>query len=386
MNRSRALDVVRGLAILLVIGAHLNHLPEPSGLLAYVAHLWIISGWLGVDLFFVLSGFLIGGLLLNEINTYGTVRPRRFLIRRGLKIYPLYLLFIAYLIAVPTAKAFIAGNDSLGVLTERFSAYGPNLLFLHTYIGENPAGHTWSLAVEEHFYLTLPFVLLFLAKQRALNWVIPLCFLIVPLLAFAARLVSTINGADYADTMSDTQSRIDALMFGVGLKALSLTYPSLFARIGEYRWTLIAIGLLCWSPVLLIQYDRPFWFRTIGLGLTFLGSGAFLIAAVHTHASQLPSLGIQLARVISWIGIYSYAIYLWHITIIGIVDGQLGSKLASGLPTNLGWLVRVGLIVVSTCLIGALLSRLVEWPVLSMRDRWFPAQVATPPLPNSGRI
>ena len=86
-NRNLQLDVLRGMAILLVMGRHLE-MPRPDGGIGVLAEAWLTIGWLGVDLFFVLSGFLIGGLLLMELDKHGTIAVLRFLIRRGLKIYP----------------------------------------------------------------------------------------------------------------------------------------------------------------------------------------------------------------------------------------------------------------------------------------------------------
>jgi len=112
-----------------------------------------------VDLFFVLSGFLIGGLLVSELHHHGHIDIGRFLIRRGLKIYPPHFVFIGYLMLMPVAKAILAGNNVWTTFTTEWGKYWPNLLFLHNYVGTNPAGHTWTLAVEEHFYLLLPFLL-----------------------------------------------------------------------------------------------------------------------------------------------------------------------------------------------------------------------------------
>lgn len=98
--------------------------------------------------FFSLSGYLVCGLLFIEMRNSGTIDVSRFLIRRGLKIWPAYFAFVAYLVAVPLVK----GTATISSLV---SDYWPNVLFLNNYIGPNTALHTWSLAVEEHFYLLL---------------------------------------------------------------------------------------------------------------------------------------------------------------------------------------------------------------------------------------
>src|SRR5882762_10148526 len=132
--RLKRLDVLRAFAILLVLGSHKE-----------TASIWMKTGWVGVDLFFVLSGFLVSGLLFSEYQKVGKLRIKRFLIRRGLKIYPpFYTLLLATVCLVA-----VLGNNSIPgkvLLSEG--------LFVQNY---GPAfwGHTWSLAVEEHFYLLL---------------------------------------------------------------------------------------------------------------------------------------------------------------------------------------------------------------------------------------
>ncbi len=154
-KRNLQLAVLRGIAVLLVFGRHLE-LPKPEGLVGTFAGAWLRIGWLGVDLFFVLSGFLIGGLLVTELHKHGRIDVARFLSRRGLKIYPAYFVFIAYLMFMPAAKGLLRGESVWAVPVE-WSLYWPNFLFLQNYVGNNPTGHTWTLAVEEHFYLMLPF-------------------------------------------------------------------------------------------------------------------------------------------------------------------------------------------------------------------------------------
>src|SRR2546421_454717 len=96
--RSRAIDALRAVAILLVIGCHFAVAPASAGTFAPVAEAWYRVGWAGVDLFFVLSGFLVSGLLLGEFRRRGRVDVPRFLIRRGLKIWPLYFAYLGFLV------------------------------------------------------------------------------------------------------------------------------------------------------------------------------------------------------------------------------------------------------------------------------------------------
>lgn len=378
MKRSLQLDVLRGVAILLVVGAHLARVPTPTGIVGAFADFWKLIGPIGVDLFFVLSGFLIGGLLLVEHRKHGEIRPWRFLVRRGLKIYPLYFMFLAYLIAMPTAKALVDGGDVWGELAAGVEKYWPNVLFVHMYVGGNPIAHTWSLATEEHFYLALPFLLLLLARKGAMQRLLPICFVVVPLATLLIRSISLALGDEVYDVLYQTQNRLDALMFGVGIRAVAEWHPKLFAFMGRYRWALLVFGVLCWSPMWAMPVG-PLWY-VCAPTVIFVGSAAILMSALHS------SMQNRVARVVAWVGFYSYAIYLWHVTAMGISDRLIGAPIASGLDPSLAWLLRVAVIVVSVCIAGSVISRLVEIPVLKLRDRWFPADRQARPAPPVGQL
>src|SRR5205823_1760768 len=153
-TRNPSLDVLRGVAVIVVILDHYQYIERvqnPSIIDFCIAGPLAIVSSLGVDLFFVLSGFLISGLLFEELASTGELRVIRFLARRGLKIYPGFYAFIGL-----TALFNPAMLHSRKMLSE--------LLFLQSYL-PRIWGHTWSLAVEEHFYLALPLLFLLLNRK-----------------------------------------------------------------------------------------------------------------------------------------------------------------------------------------------------------------------------
>ena len=384
-KRNIQLDALRGIAILLVMGRHLE-IPRPGGAIGAIADAWFTIGWLGVDLFFVLSGFLIGGLLLMELDKHGTIAVPRFLIRRGLKIYPLYIVFMGYLMAMPMAKAMIGGADVWAALSDRLRTLWPNLLFINNYVGTNPEGHTWSLAVEEHFYLTLPFVLVLLARAGLIRLLIPLCLSSL-VVCLTLRCASVWSNDSFASTVSATHLRIDALLSGVAIRALAQYYPESFMSVRQWRGALVVVGVILWSQNFFYETGTPF-FRTVGLSGTNLGAAAFLLAAYHTHANDFgrwSNMISQVASMVAWIGLYSYGIYLWHVTVIGILTREFGERIIawSGGTTQPVWLVNLMVIGGGAILVGAVLSKVVEWPVLRMRDRLFPSRTGS--LPPAAR-
>src|SRR5437016_4037837 len=202
-GRNTNLDALRAIAIFMVLGRHFY---DPHALFVY----WTRVGWAGVDLFFVLSGFLIAGLLFNSYRSRGTVEISRFYIRRGFKIWPaFYALILATLLM----------NALLPSFAIRTKYLWSEVLFLQSYF-PGVWGITWSLAVEEHFYLTLPLVLLLMTRRsRGKPFAaMPYLFCAVAIFSLACRFAAGWNQngtGNYLTYLYPTHLRIDGLMFGV---------------------------------------------------------------------------------------------------------------------------------------------------------------------------
>src|SRR5437588_1674510 len=154
-NRSQALDILRFLAVLLVLWRHSWVCsPQISPLLHSITATLQRGGWIGVDLFFVLSGFLISGLLFKECQKTHQISLSRFFVRRGFKIYPPFWALLLFTVVLES----ITNNKTAGkwILCEFF--------FVQNYGDASQWGYTWSLAVEEHFYILLPLLLVVLLK------------------------------------------------------------------------------------------------------------------------------------------------------------------------------------------------------------------------------
>ena len=379
--RSWQLDFLRGIAILLVLAIHF-HLEIPNTpVLGPIFAFFNKIGWVGVDLFFVLSGFLVGGLLITELNKYGTIDPKRFLIRRGFKIYPLYYVFFGYLFAMPLLKTALSG----GSLPETFGAlwakYWPNLLFLNGYIGDNPIGHTWTLAIEEHFYLILPFFLLAFSKRLTIKPITLICAaLLIP--AAVLRSWAVVDAEGTLTNLTATHFRFDALFFGTAIRGFAEVYPKQFTALARFRlpFTLVSFALLLGTAFLCTLND-PFRL-TVGYLATPILSATMLVGIFHLSPIKDGIAGAS-TYAICWIGTYSYAIYLWHVTFFRIFERQVENRLgysADSPYAMLIWIASAIVITTVTVLVSAAISRIVELPALKVRDRLFPSRSTSMPL------
>jgi peptidoglycan/LPS O-acetylase OafA/YrhL len=351
--------------VLLVLGRHLRD--EHLGLLGPATRLWHHAGWIGVDLFFVLSGFLVGGLLFAEAKKYGDLHIGRFLIRRGFKIYPAFWAMIAATVAV---SAFLGTPVKPGPLTAE-------LLFIQNYKG--PIwDHTWSLAVEEHFYLLLPLVIgLFIRPSRGLTaekalaalprFIVGLCVLILAVRTVKAFLHHRHEEFAYAPLVFRTHIRVDSLWVGV-----LLAYLHHFRREGLAAWVagrrplLGAVFLAGLIPALLLPIQN-LWMHTAGFTGLALGAASLLLLALHPRRPGHSAA----ARAVAWLGSYSYSIYLWHLPWKDWSHDLL-RRFAPEAPPALDLAVYIA----GALVVGVALGALIEWPILRLRDRWFPSRSA----------
>ena len=348
-GRNLGLDLLRLFAVLLVMGRHI--VPDPG-------RTWIIDalrrgGWIGVDLFFVLSGFLVSGLLFKEVERTGRVRAGRFLVRRGFRIYPAFYVMLVYIVL--TAVVFAVPRPPMEVMGPRILA---EALFVQNYFPALSI-HTWSLAVEEHFYFGIALLFPLLLRTRKGLDLVPWIFalLAVGCLALRARTAVRVPVFDDAVHVFPTHLRMDALFFGVFLAWL-FHRRQLTERLARVpTWALVVVGCLLLSPAFLVEMRRAPWMWVYGLSMLSLGSGALLLAGIRLQSSQrgwMNALGSA--------GAASYSIYLWHI----LVNAEARRHI---LAAGGSWLTYAVVYVVGGVIWGMLLHRGIEWPTLRLRDR-----------------
>lgn len=351
-------DILRAVAVLLVMGAHLPvSLFERQTPLTGFLSVWLRCGWTGVDLFFVLSGFLVSGLLFGEYKARRRVDLARFLVRRGLKIYPGFYVFLL----LTTLYLALAGlhfpslRQYVGEIFY-FQNYGPHIW-----------EHTWSLAVEEHFYLFIGALILYLSKRQGddpFRVLVLLCGCLGGAILALRIWNACLNPYTHQTHLFPTHLRIDSLLFGVLLSYCHhFHHDTLRGFVRAHKRGILALSAALLSTSLFWTLFDPFM-HAVGFTLLYLGFGGVLAVAVH---------GVDPSRVtahapVQWlarVGVCSYAIYLWHIVMArGFPYGALAIPRHYFLSSCVTLAVYVG----GAVGLGIVMAHAIEIPVLKYRD------------------
>ncbi len=315
------LDGWRGIAILLVLAVHCDRV--------------LTGGWLGVHLFFVLSGFLITALLLDEHRTAGTISFARFYRRRALRLFPALFVMLAVYIAFASLREVLGfGGDLERSLTgvAYGVAYVMNIVMAVSGPGNVPLElqPLWSLGVEEQFYIVWPLLLLALLRFRVGGpW---------PLL-FALGAVIGATGAVFNFT-SIAVGCIAGVVFSYGLVRRA---PTLLATVAVVPMVVLVVST---------EHD---YHRTPPILLFTVPTAIVLLACTLSQDWWLPRLVDR--RVLRWFGKISYGLYIWHWPLYVAFGWRLGLPLAIG--------------------VAVLSYRYVEQPFLRRKGRVVPAAPAT---------
>ncbi len=315
-QRVPQLDAVRGLAVLLVILSHAAdkypalHLQQPFS-----------NGWMGVDLFFVLSGFLITGILLDTRRSEGYLK--NFYARRCLRIWPLYYsVLLLMFVIIPLARP----SEAATIFEPRSSPWWAYPLFLQNFLvpvptnATGPLGVTWSLAIEEQFYLIWPWVVRY-CSQDQLKRIAVGVICISPLLRFYLSL-------HHVNIYTNFFCRLDGLMAGA-LLALVLGSGTLEPS----RFTKLAWSLLL-SAVPLALLFQSFHARWIVLSFTVVAASSFIYLSLFSAQSWFQRAMTN--RFLVYTGTISYGLYLLHkIPFDAAQSLHLDSRLALALAVGL---------------------------------------------------
>lgn len=348
MSRNPNLDLIRALAIAFVLvhhlGQHLPHLPT-------AAHQYTSLGAHGVDLFFVLSGWLIGSLYWKERQQFGNVEVVRFWGRRWLRTIPPYLAVLP----VTYVGRYLASGEPFDL---RY------LLFLQNYEEVLPFFLvSWSLCVEEHFYLFMPVVISsFTFLRFPVRAALPALFLVSCGAKFLDPSAHPGQGFGYADTASHLN--LSGLVLGVWFSYLAIHEEALWIRIQNLCKVVVFPLFLGFLLIPLLSPSHQYYLADNYVTLFF--------GAVLASLTAIPSLRISRLKITYLLSISSYSIYLTH-SVVLMICLHLTDKL--GLYRE----AMCGLWTLAILAAGYLVFALVERPSIQLRDRWIPRRKKVAP-------
>jgi peptidoglycan/LPS O-acetylase OafA/YrhL len=366
------LDGLRGLAIALVlahnVGVAQGQAPTALEKLLYLLH---VPGWIGVHLFFVLSGFLITGILLDSKRRLATGEYfRSFYVRRTLRIFPLYYatLLIAFFVAprvFPSIVASVPGSLQVWYwtyLSNWVNPYGLEVPYL---------SHFWSLAAEEQFYLVWPLVVL-LTSPRRLAW---LCAGLA-VVALGVRGWLFAHHAPMLAPYQLTVARMDALVLG-SAAALAARTPAVMEKFLPY----LGRGLAACGAVLLalVPFSHGFLAHTpvmqlAGHSVLAVFFTLLLVFAVNGELGQTRVARALSHPLLRWLGRYSYAIYVIHQPVVNALRPVFHPSLVNpSFPVAAAGFFGYLAVVAATSIAGAVVSwHLFEKRFLALKDALAP--------------
>jgi len=341
-----SLDGLRAISVILVIAGHAA-LYGPSSRGWQLFSLLFLNAEIGVTWFFVISGFLITTLLLRELSGTGQISLKSFYIRRALRILPPLYVFIcvvvllkyAFGLAVPGQRIWTAATFTYNIVK-------------HPPWGSWWLGHTWSLSVEEQFYLCWPFLLFISIKASRARSVAVILILMAPVI----RVGLVLRYPQFANQISGLlPSRMDALMLGA-LAALCGSLPFFDRFVRRMKGGLIAVlavFVFVGSPLLTYKFGTLY---TLSLGLT-LESACLTIILLFAVYQPYSGLGKLLnMRALVFVGVISYDLYLWQQLFIT--------------PENTSVLGRLGINVLCLGAVAFASYRWIDGPAMRIKRRY----------------
>jgi peptidoglycan/LPS O-acetylase OafA/YrhL len=376
-QRLAGLDTLRALAIALVFAHHYQVFVSGQPTFGWASTV----GWVGVDLFFVLSGYLIADQLLTGLVHGQPLSLRAFYTRRALRTLPVFWVVLAAYFLWPA----VMGGRTPPALW-RFLSFTQN-------IGLPPGtafSHAWSLCVEEQFYLVLPLVLLAGIKWGATRWHgwALLAGLTVAGMTTRAWLW-TEYGLEANDAVAGyhphlyyaTIARADEFLPGVAVALLKHAHPPQWRRLMQRGQTLLVLGVLACAALLaallkayyIDGYGYGFAMTTFGYSLNAMAFALLVMAALSPH-SALARWRVPGARQLA---LWSYSLYLSHKAV-----GHIVKQAMAPVAPDSGWLLLA--VTLASLVVGWALYRAVERPFMALRQRWAPTNfpAATRAAPN----
>jgi peptidoglycan/LPS O-acetylase OafA/YrhL len=365
-TRLTGLDTLRAIAIALVLLSHYNGFVARGSTFGFVGEV----GWAGVDLFFVLSGYLIGNQLLAPAARGESLSLKTFFARRLLRTLPNYYAVLAVYLLLPHSP--IWGKTMAPVWNFLTFTQNFGMMYGQTFT------HSWSLCIEEQFYFVLPLAVLVLVRPGRKPWLLWGAMAAAIAAGMTARGMAFMNGQEAfaAPVYYATWARFDELLPGVAIAMLKNFHPAAFARLLKHANALFMAGLASAVAVLYgVLNEAPSVFAANAVGFSLLAMSFALL----TCAALSPSCWLNRLRIpgAASLALWSYAVYLVHKPVFMALRPEIARRgIDPAAPLTILAVMALGIFG------GWLLYRLVETPFMRLRARWYPAGApAAPALP-----
>ena len=360
MGRNYGLDVLRATAILLVLASHaiffiIQAIPESDNvkLISYFCGFW------GVELFFVLSGFLIGGIIKKLVVTNSSYWIFSFWIRRWFRTLPCYFLFLLLNILW-----FYYLNSALPETLYYYPIFTQNLAWEHPIFFPE----AWSLSVEEYFYLIFPLVIVILIKCKLkpasaylTSGILLLMFSTALRFSYAFLEPSLIWDADIRKVVI---FRFDSLMYGVYLSWLigymnSINQKKLLFLLG------LSALLVSMAAYFSLDHDRSYFLKTIEFSITSVGFALIIPYMLDFQCAERNAIGCFLRKTALW----SYSMYLSNFFLYSIFQKFIFSEYSSRFMWGSVFFC-ISLLILSCYLVSAIIYRVYELPIMDLRENF----------------
>lgn len=361
-QRSNGLDTLRATAIALVFMYHYKVFVSHQATFGWAS----VVGWVGVDLFFVLSGYLIANQILAGVASGRRLSLKAFYVRRALRTLPVYWVVLAAYFLFPTVMGGRAPPSlwSFLTFTQNFGLHSGTAF-----------SHAWSLCIEEQFYLVLPMMVIIGARygsSRLQAWLVLIALLLIGIIirsilwqTYGRESTGQIDGY-YPNIYYASLCRFDEFLPGVAVAMLKNLHRPSWERITQHGHKLLASGAVAVAGMLYLAFQF-YYIDEYGYGFFMTAFGYSLLAtsfAILIVAALCPNSWLHRIRIPGayHVALGSYAIYLSHKPIAFIVQQQLK-------PFELSSAMLLAVVTIACALGGMLLYCLVEAPFMALRDR-----------------
>ena len=353
-SRIEGLDGLRAVAVMTVLVSHI-FIAAPGVLQYSFFRTFARGGFLGVNIFFVMSGFLITSRLLQDKETGGQINLRKFYAHRALRIFPAVTVFLA-------AHYFYAVKNDFplsGTAANEFAMTKATFLQYANYaVYKNPMTQfidnvsLWSLSIEGQFYIAVPIVVFVLFRKNRSNY-LPVGIIVLSIGILAIQRGIVYNDLSWFATYIRTDTRIESLIIGmlgaVLMMKTNVVKPT-FLRYASFPAVIVVVVIVLYG-----RADGSFmWFG----GMTLFDVACLVIVLALAHQAFFASR-ILCWKPIAWVGVISYGLYIWQIPVFRIIQRH-GEKLSN--------IERLVLAMSATFLLSALSWYLIERP--AMRSQW----------------